>query len=114
MLEGGKTSKLMMTKLQDEEAEAAPEEAPAEEAAGGAAGGADVTFPDDYPNSVRAPQAQQGWRAAAGGQLAPAGRERPRVPARGAMWAFRQCGVCVQARVGAGQPRVRQCTHAEE
>jgi bacteriorhodopsin len=55
MLEGGKTSKLMMTRLQDEEAEAAPEEAPAAEAAGGdaAAGGADVTFPDDYPNSVK-------------------------------------------------------------
>lgn len=55
MLEGGKTSKLMMTKLQDEEA---AEEAPAEgaegaEAAAGGDAGADVTFPDDYPNSVR-------------------------------------------------------------
>ena len=82
MLEGGKTSKLMMTKLQDEEAEAAPEEAPAAEAAGGdaAAGGADVTFPDDYPNSVRVPQTQQCCQVAAGGRLAP-GRERPRVPA---------------------------------
>ena len=51
MLDGHKT-KLMMTKLQDEEAEAAPEEAAAE---GGdaAAGGADVSFPEDYPNSVR-------------------------------------------------------------
>jgi len=51
MLDGHKT-KLMMTKLQDEEAEAAPEEAAAE---GGeaAAGGADVSFPEDYPNSVK-------------------------------------------------------------
>jgi len=52
----------MMTRLQDEEAEAAPEEAaPAEAAdgaapaadAGAAAGAADVSFPEDYPNSVK-------------------------------------------------------------
>lgn len=49
MLEGQKTSKLLMTRLQDEEAEAAPAaEAPAADAAAG-----EVSFPEDYPNSVR-------------------------------------------------------------
>ena len=53
MLDGHKT-KLALTKLQDEEApeEAAPEAAA--EGADAAAGGADVSFPEDYPNSVRA------------------------------------------------------------
>ena len=69
MLDGAKSSKLALTKLQDEAAsaasswslaltklqdeaaEAAPEAADAGAAAGAGAG--DVTFPDDYPNSVR-------------------------------------------------------------
>lgn len=67
MLDGHKT-KLMMTKLQDEEAEAAPEEAA--EGGDAAAGGADVSFPEDYPNSVCSLQADRIGEDAGGPAMA--------------------------------------------